>query len=88
MKEGDISEPFASQDIRGNLLCRMIRLDQIIPAHPATLSGDFLRVEELALQSKQNEEYNAWLDKIIDGMFIRVIDEFKGCEFENKSLIK
>lgn len=88
MKVGDISEPFASQDLRGNLLCRMIRLDEIIPAHPATLTGDFLRVEELSLHSKQNEEYNAWLDKIIDGMFIRVIDEFKGCEFENKSLIK
>ncbi len=88
MKEGDISEPFASQDYRGNILCRMIRLDKIIPSHPATLSGDFLRVEEMALQAKQNKEYKEWLDKIIDGMFIRVSDEFKSCEFENKSLLK
>lgn len=88
LKPGDISEPFASRDMRGNLLCRMICLNEIVPSHEATLSGDFVRIEEIALRQKQEEEYNKWLENIIEGMFIRINEDYHNCEFENKSLLK
>ncbi len=88
LKPGEISEPFASQDLKGNVLCRMVRLNEIVPAHTATLGADFARVEEIVLRKKQDDVYKAWLDKTIDGMFIRINPEYHSCEFENKSLIK
>lgn len=88
MKPGEISEPFASRDLRGNLLCRMIRLNEIVPSHEATLAHDFVRIEEIALRQKKNEEYEKWLEKTMEGMFIRVNEEFRSCDFENQAILK
>lgn len=88
MKVGDISSAFASADMKGNQLSKIIRLDEIVPAHPANMKEDYLRIEELALEDKQNEVYEQWLAKKISSMYIRIDDEFKSCEFEHKTIVK
>ena len=88
MKPGDISDAFASQDMRGNILGKIVRLDEIIPTHTASLSEDFLKIEEIALKKKQDADFETWLKNKVAGMFIRVDSEFRGCQFERPYLLK
>ena len=88
MKPGDISDAFASQDMRGNILGKIVRLDEIIPTHTASLSEDFLKIEEIALKKKQDADFETWLKNKVAGMFIRVDSEFRSCQFERPYLLK
>ncbi|MBQ4278755.1 MAG: peptidylprolyl isomerase [Rikenellaceae bacterium] len=88
LKPGDVSAPFQSTDIRGNNLSRIIKLVEVIPAHPADLHDDYLIVERMALQYKQYKEFTAWLNKKIGEMYVRIEPDFKFDDFDNKEWLK
>lgn len=88
MQPGDISEAFFSQDMRGNVLSKAVMLKEVVPAHPASLKEDYLRVEDMALEHKKEVEFDKWLNKKIAGMYIRIDDRFRGCDFQYKALLK
>lgn len=89
LQVGEVSEAFITQDPRENMLIKIVKLLEVIPSHPATLKDDFLRIEQLALQQKAEDEFSKWLDKKIEGMFIRIAPEFrKPEEFTVKGWLK
>ncbi len=88
LRPGDISAPFQSADMRGNTLTKMIKLIEIIPSHTASLSNDYLQIEQIALQHKQQEEFEKWLNKKISAMYVRIDPMMDTSEFENKNWIK
>jgi peptidyl-prolyl cis-trans isomerase SurA len=88
LKPGDISAPFQSADMRGNTLTKMIKLIEIIPAHSASLANDYLQMEQVALQNKQQVEFEEWLNKKISAMYVRIDPSIDTSEFENKRWIK
>jgi peptidyl-prolyl cis-trans isomerase SurA len=88
LKPGDLSQPFQSQDMRGNTLTKLIKLIEIIPAHTAGLANDYLQIEKLALQDKQQREFMKWLEKKIAAMYVRIDKDMDTSEFENKAWIK
>lgn len=88
MKPGEISDSFRGQDMRGNVLSKIVKLVEVIPSHSANLQDDYAAIEGLALQEKQEEEFKVWLDKAIEPMYIRVESEFRDGEFVNKKWIK
>ncbi len=88
LKPGELSQPFQSQDMRGNTLTKIIKLIEIIPAHTAGLANDYLQIENIALQDKQQREFMKWLNKKIESMYVRIADDMDTSEFENKAWIK
>lgn len=88
LEPGDMSVPFQSSDMRGNTLTKLIRLDNIIPAHTASLANDYLQIEQIALQDKQQREFEKWLNKKISTMYVRIDPMISTEEFENKNWIK
>ena len=88
LKPGDMSAPFQSADMRGNTLTKLIKLIEIIPAHTASLSNDYLQIEEIALQQKKQDEFEKWLNKKIAAMYVRIDKSMDTSEFENKNWIK
>ena len=88
LKPGDISTPFQSADMRGNTLTKIIKLIEIIPSHTASLANDYLQIEEIALQNKQQKEFEEWLDKKIATMYVKIDSSMDTSEFENKAWIK
>ena len=88
LKPGDLSEPFQSTDMRGNTLTKIIKLIEIIPSHTASLANDYLQIEEIALQDKQQREFEKWLNKKIATMYVRIDKSMDTSEFENKAWIK
>ena len=88
LKEGEMSAPFRSTDMMGNELVKIVKLLKIIPAHQASLEDDYLRLEQMALNQKQEKEFNQWLDKKMASMYIYIAPEFRNGEFENKNWVK
>ena len=88
LNEGEMSAPFRSTDMMGNELVKIVKLLKIIPAHQASLEEDYLRLEQMALNQKQEKEFNQWLDKKMASMYIYIAPEFRNGEFENKNWVK
>jgi peptidyl-prolyl cis-trans isomerase SurA len=88
LKIGEMSAPFQGSDLRGNTLTKFIKLENIIPAHTASLANDYLQIEQIALQHKQQDEFEKWLNKKISAMYVRIDPMMDTSEFENKNWIK
>ncbi len=88
LKEGEISPAFSTEDIKGNRLSKVVKLVSVIPAHRASLSEDYLRIEEMALEAKQEKEYEKWLSKRIDAMYVKIAPEYRDLDFKNKNWVK
>ena len=88
MKVGDISTAFRTSDMNGNGMCKIIKLVDIIPSHKATLDEDYLRLEQIALQEKQQKVFQQWLDKKIESMYVYISPEYRNGDFLNKSWVK
>ena len=88
LKPGEVSDAYQAEDVMGNQLSKIVKLVEIVPAHKASLENDYIRLEELALNIKREKEFEAWLDRKIDGMYVYIDPEFRDGEFENKNWAK
>ena len=88
MKKGDISAAFRTSDMNGNEMAKIVKLLDVIPAHNATLDDDYLRLEQIALEEKQQKVFQQWLDTKIDAMYVYIAPEYRDGEFVNKNWVK
>lgn len=88
LQVGEISPAFHSQDLVGNNLSKIVKLVEIIPAHPASLKDDYLQLEAMALSDKQSRVFDEWVNKKIEAMYIHVEPEYRNLDFMNKNWIK
>ncbi len=88
LKKGEVSNAFSTSDMLGNQLSKVVKLVDVIPAHKASLEEDYLRLEELAMEDKENRVFEKWLNRHIASMYVYVDPEFRSSEFENKNWLK
>ncbi|OUN79160.1 peptidylprolyl isomerase [Alistipes sp. An54] len=88
LKPGEVSDAYLTEDMLGNQMAKIVKLVEVIPTHTASLNEDYLRLEEMALQDKQNRVFREWLSKKIDAMYVYINPEFRNGEFENKHWVK
>ncbi|MFR9620827.1 MAG: peptidylprolyl isomerase [Rikenellaceae bacterium] len=88
LKVGEVSDPFTTQDMLGNQLTKIIKLEELYPAHKASLSEDYLQLEAMALSAKQLKVFNEWLNKHIRSTYITVNKDYQKLEFNNTNWIK
>ena len=82
MKVGEVSAPFASQDVNGHEIFKIIKLRELIPTHRANLALDYMVVHDEAVEKKQQEVFEAWVQKRIKSTYITVAPEMRGCKLE------
>ena len=88
LKIGEISKPFRTTDENGNIVFRIVKIDNEIPAHVADLKNDYQGLYNSALQDKRSKTYQQWIDKKIGVTYIKISEEFKSCDFANKGWLK
>lgn len=88
LKVGEISEPFRTSDENNNVVFRIVRLDNEIPAHRANLKEDYQNLNNAALVNKRTKTYEEWIKKKIESTYIKISDEFSSCEFLKKGWLK
>ena len=87
LKPGEISEPIESLDNEGrngNLVYKIVRLDRIIPAHPASFEKDYTDLLELVQNEKITKAIDDFLDEKIKSSYIVIDPLFGDCEFSRK----
>lgn len=86
LKEGEISEPVESLDNEGrngNTVYKIIRVDKIIPAHPATFESDYSLLLSQAKQKLSMEAIDKFINSKIGTTYIVLDPLFKDCVFEH-----
>ncbi len=87
LEVGQVSEPFESLDNEGrngNTVYKIVKLDKIIPAHPATFSNDYTLLLNNARAVKQNEAIDKFIDSKIESTLIIIDPLFSDCAFERE----
>ena len=87
LQEGEISEPVESKDNEGrdgNTVYKIIRVDKIIPAHPASFENDYSTMLEEAKMKKQTEAIDEFIDSKIKTTYITIDPIFKDCDFSRE----
>ena len=87
LKEGEVSEPIESLDNEGrdgNLVYKIVKVDKIIPAHPATFSNDYTLLLSQAKSELQEKAINDFIDKKIKTTYIVIDPLFGDCDFERE----
>ena len=87
LQEGEISEPIESLDNEGrdgNLVYKIIKVDKIIPAHPATFSHDYTLLLTQARAELQEKAINEFIESKIKSTYIVIDPLFGDCDFERE----
>ena|ERR1700757_13438 len=84
MKPGEISKPLinqgqAGQDAKQSF--RIIYLKTRSEPHKANLKDDYQRMQSLAQVHKQKSVVNAWVNKKLRSIYVRIDDDYKNCNF-------
>ncbi|HAX94658.1 MAG TPA: hypothetical protein DCY25_12115 [Bacteroidales bacterium] len=88
LKVGEISEPFQTTDDIGNVVFRVVKLDDEIPAHRANLKDDYQYFYNATMMRERQSSYQKWIMKKIETTYIRISDEFKSCKFLESGWLK
>ena len=88
LKEGEISEPVESTDNegyqqgrQGNTVYKIIRVDRIVPAHPASFTNDYTELSDRVRYQRQMQAIDEFLEKRIKDTYIVIDPMFKDCPF-------
>ena len=91
LKEGEISEPVESTDNEGyqqnrpgNTVYKIIRVDKIVPAHPASFTNDYTELLNRVTSQRQMQAIDEFLTKKIKDTYIVIDPMYKECSFNRE----
>ena len=73
--KGEISQPEKIQPEQGAPFYALFMLNSREPAHALTLERDFTRIEELAMNRKSQEQFNAWIESLKKEVMVQVMSD-------------
>jgi len=88
LKEGEISLPIIDGDQSGKKKYKLITVTNRIEEHVADYAKDYIQIKELALKEKQIKTIGKWFDEKIKETYIKIIGEYRDCNFTNNWLKK
>ncbi len=87
LAEGEISEPFESLDNEGrsgNTVYKIIKVDKILPAHPASFSTDYSILLDEAKSKRSMEAIDKFISDKIKVTHVILDPLFKDCQFNHE----
>ncbi len=87
LEPGQVSDPFESLDNEGrngNTVYKIVKLDKIIEAHPATFTNDYTLLLGNARQDLQTKAIDEFIESKIKSTLIIIDPLFKDCVFERE----
>ena len=81
LEGGKMADPFETE-FENRKALELLKLDLVVPAHKISLETDYTRVQNMAVQQKQQEKLFDWIDDQLADTFIKIHDDYQHCEFE------
>lgn len=79
LKVGEISDTYESTDDNGRTVFKVIWLKNLTEPHVANLQDDFNVFKERAMEIKESEIVDNWIEEKIRSTFIRISDRYNTC---------
>jgi peptidyl-prolyl cis-trans isomerase SurA len=80
MKLNQISKVQLIKTREGKDAVRIVLLKSKTQAHKANLKDDYAKLQQAAINKKQQDKMTTWVKKTISKNYIVVDDEFKKCD--------
>jgi peptidyl-prolyl cis-trans isomerase SurA len=81
LKDGDVSIVLRDEDRLNPVKFKILTVTDRIDEHEANFATDYIKIQALALQNKKLKEIEKWQNTKIDDTYIKIANEYKGCEF-------
>lgn len=82
LNTNDITDPFYEENPGAEKMYKVILMKNKIPAHTADFSKDYVKIQRLTLQRKQEETLDKWANSKIKDTYIKLGGAFKNCKFD------
>ncbi|MGY5352590.1 peptidylprolyl isomerase [Wenyingzhuangia sp. IMCC45533] len=82
LAENSITDVYYEETRDGEKMYKIIKVTKRIDAHEADLSKDYVKIQQLALQKKQQETLEKWYKIKIKDTYIKLNGDHKACSFK------
>ena len=79
LEVGEYSEPLYYEDPKGNIGYRILKLEDRTKPHKANLDDDYEYIQKFAVNEKQINQMDKWVNKSAKNTYIKVDDMFRNC---------
>ncbi len=77
---GEYTSPKRYTELDGSIAYRFFYLNGEKEAHKANLKDDYQKIQNLALEVKQEESVLKWVDSYKKGVYVWIDDKYKNCD--------
>ena len=88
LKVGEISNPVPMKTDKQKDAYRILYLKAKTKPHRANLKDDYPKIQQWALQKKQKEVVDSWVNEKVKDTYVHISDDFKNCGFHYNWLKK
>jgi len=82
LNKGDITNAFDDKDERERKVVKIIKMEDVIPAHQITLETDYDRIKQMALNKRRNEMVEKFVNSKLPTTFISIDGRYENCAFK------
>jgi peptidyl-prolyl cis-trans isomerase SurA len=79
MEVGGVSDPYETKDDAQKTCYKLLLLKERVEPHRANLKQDYILLQEMALQKKNQEVMDEWFSEKKENTYIRVDPSFRNC---------
>ncbi len=87
LKAGELTDPFYDETREGEKMFKILLLKSKAEAHTADYEDDYVKIQQLSKQKKQEETIDKWASDKISDTYIKINESHKNCDF-NKNWSK
>ncbi len=87
MKIDEISDSYESMNMKGKSEMKIIKLNRKTKAHIASFETDYQKISDMALEEIRTDVVNEWIKEKQKTTFVRIVPEFRTCNFKHKGWI-
>jgi predicted peroxiredoxin len=82
LNKGDITTAFDDMDERERKVVKIVKVEDVIPAHQIKLETDYDRVKQMALNKKRNEMIEKFVNSKLPTTFISIDGRYDSCNLK------
>jgi peptidyl-prolyl cis-trans isomerase SurA len=86
LKDNEMSQVLQDQDRVNPIKFKVMTVTERTEDHVADFARDYLKIKALALQEKQFNTIQKWQEEKIADTYVKINDDYKGCEFKSNWL--
>jgi peptidyl-prolyl cis-trans isomerase SurA len=84
LQVGEISAAFSTSDQRNREGYRIVKLMKRTEPHRANLDQDYQKIKNVALQQKEQQEVQRWIEDKLENAYVKIDEKYSDCEFSNQ----